>query len=112
LPFLERVEKRSPIGRTHAHRRSLKKTKHDPKKTRQRRSLEEDAVRRKYRFTPAESLHIQLGGHTIRKGTATGPLVRIPGIDEIVVFPPTKANNNSGYMLITIKVNYDKMFTK
>jgi hypothetical protein len=48
----------------------------------------------------------------IRKGTATGPLVRIPGIDEIVVFPPTKANNNSGYMLITIKVNYDKMFTK
>jgi hypothetical protein len=42
----------------------LKKTKNDPKKTRQRRSLEEDAVRRKYRFTPAESLHIQLGGHT------------------------------------------------
>ncbi len=46
----------------------------------------------------------------IRKGTATGPLIRIPGIDEIVVFPPTKANNNSGYMLITIKVKYDNMF--
>lgn len=64
LPFLEGVEKRSPIGHTHAHRRSLKKTQNDPKKTRQRRSLEEDGVRRKCRFTPAESLHIQLGGHT------------------------------------------------
>jgi hypothetical protein len=42
----------------------LKKTENDPKKTRQRRYLEEDGVRRKRRFTPAESLHVQLGGHS------------------------------------------------
>jgi hypothetical protein len=62
--FLEGVENRSHIGHTHAHQRSLKKTENDPKKTRQRRFLEEDAVRRRCRFTPDESMHIQLGGHT------------------------------------------------
>jgi len=41
----------------------LKKTQNDPKKTRQRRSLEENETRRKRRFTPAESMHFQLGGH-------------------------------------------------
>jgi hypothetical protein len=62
--FLDRVEKRSHIGRTHAHQRSLKKIQNKPKKTRQRRFFEEDAVRRKRRFTPAESLYVQLGGHS------------------------------------------------
>ncbi|MEI7538956.1 MAG: hypothetical protein WCJ76_17190, partial [Comamonadaceae bacterium] len=61
--FLDGVEKSGPIGHTHAHQRSLKKTENDPKKTRQRRSLEEDGARRKRMFTPAESQHIQLGGH-------------------------------------------------
>jgi hypothetical protein len=41
----------------------LKKIQNKPKKTRQRRFFEEDAVRRKRRFTPAESLYVQLGGH-------------------------------------------------
>jgi hypothetical protein len=59
------VENRSHIGHTHAHQRSLKKIQNKPKKTRQRRSLEEDGAGRKRRFTPAESLHIQLGGHTV-----------------------------------------------
>jgi len=43
-PLLDRVEKSSPSGRAHALRRSLKKTKTSPKKTRQRRFLEEDGV--------------------------------------------------------------------
>jgi hypothetical protein len=60
---LDRVEKVSPVGRAHALRRSLKKTKASQKKTRQRRCLEEDGVRRIRTFTPAESRQIRPGGH-------------------------------------------------
>ena len=60
-----RVEKNSPIGHLHAHRRSFKNTENDPKKTRQRRSLEENGARRKRTFTPAESIQIRTGGHIL-----------------------------------------------
>src|SRR5665647_1206168 len=62
-PLLDRVEKSSPVGHAHALGRSLKKTKTDPKKTRQRRFLEEDGVRRIRTFTPAKSRQIRPGGH-------------------------------------------------
>jgi len=53
--LLDRVENCSPPGYAHAHRRSLKKTEIDPKKTRYRRGFEEDEGGRKCTFTPAES---------------------------------------------------------
>ncbi len=43
---------------------SLKKTDPDPKKTRQRRSSEEDGSGRRCTFTPAEMLQVRVGGHT------------------------------------------------
>ena len=46
------------------------------------------------------------------KGTATGPLIPINGINEINVFPPNKGNNNAGFMVITIGVSYNKSFAK
>jgi len=50
---------------------SLKKTDSEPKKTRQRRSSEEDGPARKCTFTPDELRQFRVGGHNVRKVVAT-----------------------------------------
>lgn len=58
-----------------------------------------------------ENKFMQSWRNASRKGTATGPLIPIKGIEEIVTFPPS-GGNNAGYMLINIETNYDKSFAK